>query len=93
MQGEDACVAGVGGDLGDTDVGRAEGVEGVDEIALVEGLERPGDHRAALDVQAGGAVLVVGDGERVGQVAVVGHQRVGGVDDVQVGVEDGLGHR
>ena len=92
VQPLDLPVARVHGDLCDTHEARPEGREGIHEIALVEGLEGPGDHGPALDVQLRGAIAVVRHRERVRQEAVVLHEGVGGVDDVQMGVEQALDH-
>lgn len=57
-------------------------------MTRVEGLEGAGDDRAAHDLEMGGPVSVVVDGERGRQVPLVGHQREPRVDDVQVRVEE-----
>jgi hypothetical protein len=62
----DLVVGGGRRQLRDADEGRAEACQRVEQVRLVEPLERPGDDRATSDSQAGGARPVVLDSERSG---------------------------
>lgn len=91
IEREDVPVRCAGGQLCDADEGRAEPAQCVDQVALVEALERSRHDGAAGDAQWCGARKVVIDRERGGQEALVRRQREAGRDDVQVCVEDGHG--
>jgi hypothetical protein len=85
---DDVGVGEVVRNLGDPDEPGPEPGEGVQQVVLVEPLERPGDDRAADDAQRGGARPVLRDGELLRQEPVVLVEREPAVDHVEVGVEE-----
>jgi transposase len=87
-QVNDLLVRKVVRDLGDPDEARTQLRESVQQVGLVEALERSRDDGAADDTQYGGAIPVLRDGELLGQVAVVLEQRETAVDHVEMGVEE-----
>ena len=88
VERQDLAVGDVRRDVGHADEALAELLERVEQVGLVVGLEGAGDDRAARDVQVRGAGAVVGDRERLGQVALVGDERKPRIDHVEVRVED-----
>ena len=63
-------------------------MQGIQQIALVEGLERTGYYRATPQVVGGELRQVVAAGQVLRQVTVVGGQRETAVDDVEMTVEE-----
>ena len=63
--------------------------ERVVHVLGLRALERTGDHRAALDAEAGYARAVIIDGENRRQETLVLHHGKTRVDDMEVRVEDG----
>ena len=88
VQSQHLGVRDAGRQLGDSDKGRSQRGQGIDQVLLVQGLEGTGDHRAAGQLQVGGALQVVSAGEVFREVAVVGNQRKASVDDVEMAVEN-----
>lgn len=81
-KGKDLFVGGGDRQLGDADVARTEAGQRVEEVVLVEALERARHHRATDDIEMRRTLPIVLGREGRRDVAVVGHEGKARVDDV-----------
>jgi hypothetical protein len=73
--------------LRDSDKRRAKDFQCVEQIRLIERLERPGHHRTAAEIDRFQALQIVLAGKRIGHESLVGHDGKCFVDDVKMTIE------